>query len=78
MANSLDPATIASLLSGVPDRKYAIPEQVGPLRFVDTMGRCASRGCRAPSHMKVNGIYYCSMHTMRRLNEIIVEMNERG
>lgn len=77
MANSLDPATIAALLN-TSSSKYPIPEQVGPLRFVDTMGRCASRGCRAPSHMKVNGIYYCSMHTMRRLNEIIVEMNERG
>lgn len=73
MAISLDPTQIASLLNKAPERKYPVRAQEGPLRFVDTQGRCASRGCSSPTHMKVKGIYYCSMHTMIKLNDMLIE-----
>jgi hypothetical protein len=57
-------------------RKYPIPVQNGPLRFYDREMRCASRRCGSPTHMKVEGISYCNMHALRRLNELVVELTE--
>lgn len=52
---------------------YAPPDQVGPLRWVDKDMRCASRGCSSPTTCKVQGVPYCLMHALRRLNEMLVE-----
>src|SRR4051794_36486893 len=45
------------------------PIQVGPLRYVDQDGKCASRGCSSPCRIRVVGIPYCSTHALYALNE---------
>lgn len=75
--NSLDFDTITRLLADeqlTPQRKFPIPIQEGPLRFVDEKLRCASRNCSSPTYIKIKGIPYCMMHSLRELNEIIVNM----
>jgi len=56
----------------VPQNKYPIPEQHGPLRQFDKEMRCASRRCGSSTFFKVNGISYCMIHSLRELNAIIV------
>lgn len=51
--------------------------QVGPLRWFDREMRCLSKRCGAPTYLKVNGVALCWVHAIRRLNEIIVEMEGR-
>jgi hypothetical protein len=54
-------------------KQYEPIEQYGPLRWYDKEMRCASRGCSSPTYCKVQGIPYCTMHSLRRLNEMLVE-----
>ena len=54
------------------ERKYPIPQQVGPLRRVDKEMRCASRGCNSPTYYKLQGIQYCSVHCLNIMNEMLV------
>jgi len=55
-------------------RFYAPPEQKGPLRWRDKDMRCASKGCSSPTTCQVKGIPYCMMHSLRKLNEMLVEL----
>jgi hypothetical protein len=81
MNKSLDSATIAALLERGSDgddsfirKTYAIPEQYGPLRYFDPPWKpCASRGCRSPTPYKVSGIRYCTVHALRKLNDMLIE-----
>jgi hypothetical protein len=50
--------------------------QNGPLRWYDTEMRCVSRGCSSPTHCKVEGLPLCMMHSLRKLNELCIEMAE--
>lgn len=54
--------------------KYPVPEQYGPFRFYDTETRCASRGCGSPTRYKLQGIPYCSVHVIRKMNEMLFEL----
>jgi hypothetical protein len=68
---------IEALLSEPQESKeYQWPrvEQKGPLRQFDNEMRCASRGCRSPTHFKVKGIPYCMIHAMRKLNDMLIEL----
>jgi len=47
----------------------------GPLKYYDSTHRCASRGCSAPTHFKVEGVPRCIIHALNALNELIVEMD---
>lgn len=49
--------------------------QVGPLRWYDKEMRCASKGCSAPTYMRLQGIQYCWVHAIRKMN---VMLNELG
>ena len=77
MALSLD--EITALLSkpekGQPAKP---PQQYGPLRWYDKEMRCASRGCGSPTHCKVEGIPYCTMHSLRKLNDMLTDEGERN
>jgi len=55
-------------------RKYPIPPQLGPFRFYDSEFRCASRGCGSPTRYKLQGIPYCSVHCMWKMNEMLLEL----
>lgn len=65
-----------------------IPVQYGPLRFYDKEMRCIVSGrmeegrfvknnkgkCNSPTHIKLQGIPTCSMHALRKMNELLIEM----
>lgn len=51
-----------------------VPEQHGPLRQFERAMRCASRGCGSSTFFKLQGIPYCMIHCLRRLNEMLYEM----
>lgn len=53
---------------------YPAPEQFGPLRWYDKEMRCASRGCGSPTYCKLKGIPYCIMHSLKLMNELLVEL----
>ena len=56
------------------ENRYPVPPQTGPFRFFDTEMRCASRGCGSPTRYKLQGIPYCSVHVMRKMNEMLIEL----
>lgn len=62
------------LVESEPKSNHPIPEQYGPLRQFETVGRCASRGCSSPTFFKVQGIHYCMIHALRKLNEMLVAL----
>ena len=85
MNKVLDPDTIAKLLERgtEPDggytheylrAKYPIPPQEGPLRYYDRTTPCASKGCRSPSHYKVQGVTYCTPHALKKLNHMLIDL----
>ncbi len=49
----------------------------GPLKWYDKEMRCASRGCRSPSYCKVEGIPYCVMHALHKLDILCHELTTR-
>lgn len=53
---------------------HKIPEQHGPMRHYDRTMRCASRGCGSPTHFKLQGISYCMIHCLRKMNDMLVEL----
>jgi len=53
---------------------YPAPEQFGPLRWVDSTLRCASRGCSSPTHCKLKGIPYCFSHCLREMNQMLLDL----
>lgn len=53
---------------------YKVPEQKGPVRFYDNTLRCASRGCASPTHFKVQGVPYCMIHVVWKLNDMLLEL----
>jgi len=55
-------------------REYPVPPQVGPLRHFDVSSRCASRGCGSPTFLKVRGIRRCTIHALRELNQMLVDL----
>lgn len=69
----LDDAQIEALLANDGPKSYPIPEQFGPLRYHEPMVPCASRGCRAPTPWKLQGIPYCYIHCLRKMNEMLQE-----
>lgn len=85
MNKVLDADTIAKLLARGSDpvtsrsdndilRHYDIPEQHGPLRYFEPPWKpCASRGCRSPTPYKVSGVRYCTVHALRKLNNMLIE-----
>jgi hypothetical protein len=52
------------------------PLQDGPLRWYDHEMRCASKGCSSPTYCKVEGVPYCMMHSLRKLNELVVQVTK--
>lgn len=53
---------------------YKVPKQKGPVRFFDATLRCASRGCGSPTHFKLQGVPYCMIHTIWKLNDLLLSM----
>lgn len=70
----LPPEVIKELLNNTikSKLKYNGAVSIGPLRRKDTVARCASRGCGTESYNTVNGIPYCTIHSLDALNEIIL------
>jgi hypothetical protein len=58
----------------ISEGRYPVIPQNGPLRFIDTEKRCASRGCGSSTHMKLKGIPYCMMHCLKNMNEMLIEL----
>ena len=56
-----------------PITTYDAPEQFGPFRQYDTPFFCASRNCRVQTYYKVRGTPYCSVHALRKLNELLID-----
>ena len=52
------------------------PPQNGPLKFYDREMRCASRGCGSSTYCKVEHVPLCMMHSLRKLNELVVQVTE--
>jgi hypothetical protein len=79
---SLDLDQIAELLnkSERKPRATAIqhprPVQVGPLRYNENPGACASRGCRSPTSIKIKGVVRCSTHALYELNRMIIDLSD--
>lgn len=78
----LDPQFIEVLLnreadkkkSGLPPGAHPRPVQVGPLRRAEKAEPCASRGCRCPTFLRINGVPYCDYpHALQVLNKIIMD-----
>lgn len=64
--------TIAEALNLLRPEPAAIPEQTSKyVRWFDKEMRCASKGCSSPTYIKVEGVPYCMMHTIRKLTEIL-------
>lgn len=74
MTRALDQDTIDALIMGVDAPMYVVPEQHGPLRRYERNMRCASRGCASPTYHKVQGVPYCMIHCMGRLNNMLIEL----
>ena len=69
----LDPAQIKALLE--PKQVgYPSPPQFGPLRWFDKEMRCASRGCGSPTYIQLESIPRCSMHALKKMNEMLYEL----
>lgn len=50
------------------------PVQIGPLSYnAENPSRCVSKGCGAPSVIKVDGVNYCSSHALSVLNRMILD-----
>jgi hypothetical protein len=58
----------------ISEGRYPAPTQDGPLRWIDTEKRCASRGCGSSTHCKVKGIPRCMKHALDELNELLIEL----
>jgi len=56
------------------ENDYPIPEQFGPMRQYDNEMRCASRGCGSSTFHKLQGVPYCMIHIMRKMNEMLYEL----
>ncbi len=83
MNKVIDSATIAALLERGSDRedsdflqkRYVVPEQNGPLRYFEPPWKpCASRGCSSPTPYKVKGVRYCTVHALRKMNDMLIEL----
>lgn len=55
---------------------FSPPSQKGPLRFYDRERRCASRGCGSPTYCAIEGVPYCMMHSLYKLNDLVLEVQE--
>lgn len=51
---------------------YPAPKQYGPVRFRDIPSRCVSRRCGSSTYIEVEGVRYCMMHAIRKLNEMLI------
>lgn len=69
---------LATIKPTDPRERYPLPPQYGPLIYYEREHRCASRGCGSPTHYKVRGIPYCSIHALRKLNEMVCELTGEG
>jgi len=58
----------------ISEGRYPVVPQDGPLRWIDTEKRCASRGCGSSTHCKVNGIPRCMKHALSELNEMLIKL----
>lgn len=56
--------------------KYPPPPQNGPLKWFDKEMRCSSKGCGSPTYLKVEYKPLCSVHALRKLNELVIEVTE--
>lgn len=79
----IDATTIAALLKGEHAQElrgspFPRDEQFGPLRWYDVEMRCAARRCNSPTYCKVDGIPNCTMHALKRLNDVIVQLTAKG
>jgi len=79
MNKVLDADTIAALLTrdkqaSDPRTRYPVPPQEGPFRWYDSEFRCASRGCGSPTRYKLQGIPYCSVHLINKMNDMLIEL----
>lgn len=54
--------------------KYPPIVQLGPVLVMEHDKRCMSRGCGSPTNYKLHGIYSCSVHMIRRVNELLLEL----
>lgn len=66
----LDAKTIKALLGR---EERITPPQVGPIKRYDETMRCASRGCSAPTYLRLRGVPRCVPHIIRLANELMVE-----
>lgn len=72
MTKALDTSEINALLKkSMPPEP---PKQYGPMRRFDREMRCASKGCGSSTYLKLQGIPYCTAHTLIRLNNMLVEL----
>jgi hypothetical protein len=51
---------------------------VGQLRYANEAKPCASRNCRSPTLIRVNGIVLCSTHALFELNRILIKIDGLG
>lgn len=80
--STLDFDTITKLLKDETARGASIPKtgkprpvQLGPLRWMEKDGRCASRGCSGPTFIQVEGVYRCATHALYALNYILIQIH---
>jgi hypothetical protein len=71
-------AELLSLAEPIKNPSYPpLPKQHGPLRYFDNELRCASRGCGTVTHYKVKGVPYCAIHSLRLMNDMLAEYEEK-
>lgn len=65
---------LEELGSVISEGRFPTVPQDGPLRWYDTIFRCASKGCSSPTYCKLKGIPYCTMHVMKEMNKMLIEL----
>lgn len=57
-----------------PVERYLPEPQNGPIRWIDKEHRCVSKGCSSPTYLKLQGVSFCLMHTLKKCNEMLIEL----
>lgn len=74
-APGLDTEFLKGLLEkDVPRRKYEYEPPNSRFKWTEYKDVCASRGCRSPAYMQVDGIPRCGIHTIRMMVDIITAL----
>src|SRR5262245_19553413 len=82
MTNPLSLDEVTALLErdkhiSLTKKGYPPNKQDGPLRWYDATMRCTARGCASPTYCKVDGIPLCTMHSLSRLNDMVIDLTNK-